>query len=107
MDKTQFISTLISAFEENGLGDLLTNDSAEKLYHFSNLLVETNKITNLTAITDEKGIILKHFVDCASISRYIPERSKIIDVGCGAGFPSLPIAIIRPDVSHHGNILPL
>lgn len=99
MDKIQYISTLVSAFEENGLGDLLTNDSADKLYHFSNLLVETNKITNLTAITDEKGIILKHFVDCASISRYIPTGSKIIDVGCGAGFPSLPIAIIRPDVS--------
>lgn len=99
MDKQQYISTLLTAFKENGLGDLLTSESAEKLYNFSNLLVETNKITNLTAITDEKGIILKHFIDCASIARYIPNNARIIDVGCGAGFPSLPLAIIRPDVS--------
>lgn len=99
MEKTQYISTLVTAFEQNGLGDLLTNDTAEKLYSLSNSLIETNKITNLTAITDEKGIILKHFIDCASISRYIPQGARIIDVGCGAGFPSLPLAIIRPDIS--------
>ena len=99
MDKTQYISTLVAAFEQNGLGDLLTDHTTEKLYSFSNMLIETNKITNLTAITDEKGIILKHFVDCASISRYIPRGARIIDVGCGAGFPSLPLAIILPDIS--------
>ena len=99
MDKTQYISMLLSAFESNGISDLITAESAEKLYLFSNLLVETNKITNLTAITDEKGIILKHFVDCASISRYVPANSRLIDVGCGAGFPSLPLAIIRPDIT--------
>lgn len=99
MDKQQYISTLLTAFKGNGLDDLLTNESAEKLYLFSNLLIETNKITNLTAITDEKGIILKHFIDCASISRYIPSDATLIDVGCGAGFPSLPLAIIRPDIS--------
>ena len=99
MDEQQYITTLLAAFKQNGLGDLLTDKSAEKLYLFSNLLVETNKITNLTAITDEEGIILKHFIDCASISRYIPAGARIIDVGCGAGFPSLPLAIIRPDIS--------
>ncbi|MBR2335495.1 MAG: 16S rRNA (guanine(527)-N(7))-methyltransferase RsmG [Clostridia bacterium] len=99
MDKNQYISTLLSTFENNGISDLVTAESAEKLYLFSNLLVETNKITNLTAITDEKGIILKHFVDCASISRYIPTNYRLIDVGCGAGFPSLPLAIIRPDIA--------
>lgn len=99
MDKNQYISTLLSAFESNGISYLVTAESSEKLYLFSNLLVETNKITNLTAITDEKGIILKHFVDCASISRYIPTNSRLIDVGCGAGFPSLPLAIIRPDIT--------
>ena len=99
MDTQQYISTIREAFEHNGLGQLLTSDNAETFYKLSNLLVETNKITNLTAITDEKGIILKHFIDCASISRYVPGGAKIIDVGCGAGFPSLPIAIIRPDVS--------
>ena len=99
MDKTQYISMLLSAFESNGISDFITAESAEKLYLFSNLLVETNKITNLTAITDEKGIILKHFVDCASISRYVPANSRLIDVGCGAGFPSLPLAIIRPDIT--------
>lgn len=99
MNRTEFISLLHKAFEENNLSNLISSETDEKLYLFADLLVETNKITNLTAITDDKGIILKHFVDCASISEYIDQRSKLIDVGCGAGFPSIPLAIIRPDLS--------
>ena len=53
---------------------------------------------NLTAITDEDGIILRHFVDSMLISEYITPNSRLIDVGCGAGFPTLPLAIIRPDI---------
>ena len=98
MNKIEFISLLNKAFEENGLSNLLSEEAAEKLYNFACLLVETNKITNLTAITEDKGIILKHFVDCTSASGYIDVGSRLIDVGCGAGFPSIPLAIIRPDL---------
>ena len=91
--------SLLRAFEQNRLSRLINEDAAQKLYAFSDILIQTNKTFNLTAITDEKEIILKHFVDCASVCEYIPRDAKLIDVGCGAGFPSIPIAILRPDVS--------
>ena len=98
MNEVQYIEYIIEAFKSNGYGDLINEESAKKFFELSNLLVETNKITNLTAITDEKEIIFKHFLDSATVCRYIPADSMIIDVGCGAGFPSLPIAILRKDV---------
>ena len=98
MNNNEFIKTLYDAFEKNGLSGILNDESAGQLYRFSRKLVETNKLFNLTAITDDEGIILKHFVDCATVVKLIPENAKIIDVGCGAGFPSLPIAILRKDV---------
>jgi 16S rRNA (guanine527-N7)-methyltransferase len=99
MNYNEYSSELLQAFEQNGLSHLINEDAAQKLYAFSDILIQTNKSFNLTAITDEKEIILKHFVDCASVCEYIPRDAKLIDVGCGAGFPSIPIAILRPDVS--------
>ena len=67
---------------------------------FSNLLVEWNKKMNLTAVTEDKEISIKHFLDSTVpiFSFDIKENSKIIDVGTGAGFPGVPIKIIRPDL---------
>lgn len=62
-------------------------------------MLEVNKSMNLTAITDESAIILKHYADSVSISKYIPKKSTVIDIGCGAGFPCLPLAIFRPDLN--------
>ena len=98
MNKQEFITKLFEAFEQNGLKDILSDGAAEKLYQFKEMLVETNKCFNLTAITDDEGIILKHFVDCAAVTRHINACSRLVDVGCGAGFPSMPIAILREDV---------
>ncbi len=61
-------------------------------------MLEINQHMNLTAITDEKTVILKHYVDSLTVSSWIPTGSTVIDVGCGAGFPSLPLAIVRPDL---------
>lgn len=99
MERNEYISYIKSAFEQNSLGDLIDNEKASLFCDLSNLLIETNKITNLTAITDEKEIILKHYIDCAAVSKLIPEDACVIDIGCGAGFPSLPLAICRPDLS--------
>lgn len=99
MEKSVFIDLLHKAFEENGMGDLLSERSTNLLCDFADLLIETNKHTNLTAITDEEGVILKHFVDSAAVVAHLPENSSVLDVGCGAGFPSVPIAILREDVS--------
>lgn len=99
MTYTEYKETLCKAFSENLPEIKLSEDAIDRFYRFSSILIETNKTFNLTAITDEKDVILKHFVDCATISKHIPANSRIIDVGCGAGFPSIPIAILRSDLS--------
>ena len=63
-----------------------------------NLLISWNEKVNLTAIVEPEEIITKHFVDSISISKFIKEGAKIIDVGTGAGFPGIPIAIYREDI---------
>ena len=70
-------------------------DQFEVLY---NELVIFNEKVNLTAVTDIEGAIAKHFADSLLIAEYIPENAKIIDVGCGGGFPTLPLAIVRKDI---------
>ncbi len=97
MNRLEFINKLDIAIKNN-LNIELTEKQKEQMFLLSERLVETNKVMNLTAITDEDGIILRHLVDSLLISSYIAENSTIIDVGCGAGFPSLPLAILRPDL---------
>lgn len=95
----EYYNLAINAFSENNIGHLITEEKVEKLYKLSSLLVETNKYVNLTAITDEKEILLKHFVDSAAVSDLISVGANVIDIGCGAGFPSLPLAILRDDLN--------
>ena len=99
MEKTNFIQKLRDAFESNGLGNTINNETTEQLFAFSRELIEANERFNLTAIKDDDGIILKHFADCATVLKHIPENARLVDVGCGAGFPSIPIAILRKDVT--------
>lgn len=60
---------------------------------YKNLLVEWNSRFNLTAITDDEGIALKHFVDSLSIAGHLENRESLADVGAGAGFPGIPLKI--------------
>ena len=62
---------------------------------YYDILVETNKIHNLTAITEENDVIFKHFVDSILPIDIFLDNSKIIDIGCGAGFPSIPLKIMN------------
>jgi len=98
MNFESFKAKLLTCFENNGLSSLLTDDACTKLCSFADVLLEKNKVMNLTAITTENEVILKHFLDSASISALIPPGSSVIDVGCGAGFPTIPLAIVRPDL---------
>lgn len=82
------------------VGISVSDDLIEKLEIYAKELKEWNEKINLTAITDDEGIAVKHFIDSLMLLKYveIPENSKIIDVGTGAGFPGLVIAAARPDV---------
>ncbi len=61
-------------------------------------LMQWNRKTNLTAITDPKAVALKHFVDCLAPVPKIPQCIRVLDIGSGGGFPGIPLAIVRPDL---------
>lgn len=96
--KEIFEERLYDIFKQNGLDEHLDGDKADKLYRLAVALVETNKSLNLTAVTDADGIILKHFADSLIAVDEFPRDAFIIDVGCGGGFPTFPLAIVRPDL---------
>lgn len=76
----------------------LSEKQIQQFYQYMNLLLEWNEKVNLTAITEPKEVILKHFIDSLTISKQIEKGKKLIDVGTGAGFPGIPISIIREDI---------
>ncbi len=96
MEKIEFI---ISEFQKCNIE--LSQDKADKLLKLYEFLVEYNQNVNLTAITDFEEVVVKHFID--SVLPFsmidIKENSSFIDVGTGAGFPSIPLMIVRPDLN--------
>ncbi len=80
------------------IGILLNEKQINKFYIYMNLLLDWNEKINLTAITEPSEIILKHFIDSITIEKYINKNTTLIDVGTGAGFPGIPLKIIRDDI---------
>lgn len=78
----------------------LNDEQLLQLERYHELLCEWNEKINLTAITDPQGVAVKHFADSLTILNYmdIPQNSRVIDVGTGAGFPGLVLKIARPDI---------
>lgn len=95
INKEEFYSKLIELAKKINIE--IVPHLAKKFYKYMILLLEWNEKINLTAITDVDEIIIKHFVDSLTITKYIKENEKIIDVGTGAGFPGIPIAIMMPN----------
>ena len=74
----------------------ITEEQIKQFYIYMKLLLEWNERVNLTAITDPNDIILKHFVDCATILKYI--KGTVLDMGSGAGFPGIPLKILNQNI---------
>lgn len=75
----------------------LSDLQIKQFYEYMNILLEWNKVMNLTGITEPEEIITKHFIDSLTILNNINRYDKIIDVGTGAGFPGIPIKIAFPE----------
>lgn len=82
-------------------GIAVSEAACQKFDRYAELLVDWNQKMNLTAITAPHDIVLKHFVDSMTALTVIPDKTdlSVIDVGTGAGFPGIPLAIMREDVS--------
>lgn len=89
--------SVMAQFGDNGIA--LTQQQATQFCEYGSFLQQKNAETNLTAITDTQGIIDKHFIDSALVAQFVPQGATLCDVGCGAGFPSVVVKILRPDVS--------
>jgi len=80
--------------------DPLDSTSASRFADYCALLLRWNARTNLTAIRDEEGILSRHFVEPIACARFLPTGiATLLDFGSGAGFPGIPIALCRPDIS--------
>lgn len=100
MQLSEFSLIYGEILNKNSLSEYISENMAQKFYDLYNLILEYNSHTNITAITAADEVILKHFADCLFVAKMIPEgECDLIDIGCGAGFPSLPIAIVRPDIN--------
>lgn len=86
--------------ELNNLNIGITSEQIQKLETYSNLLQEYNKHTNITAITDQKSIYLKHFFDSLTITKIIDltKYQNLLDIGSGGGFPGIVLKIIYPNL---------
>ena len=83
-----------------GLAELeLGADAAPSLLRFGELLLEKNKVMNLTAITDPEDVASLHFLDSAALLTLADLKDKtVVDVGTGAGFPGMPLKILEPSI---------
>lgn len=86
--------------ESAKIGIQLDKTALERLDTYAEMLIETNKTLNLTAITEPDEVLYKHFVDSLSLLTVVElkEGAKVIDVGTGAGFPGVVLLIARPDI---------
>lgn len=99
---SQFKELFTEIFQKNGLENYIRNDTVQKFEKLTEIMIQTNAVMNITALTTMEKIIPLHYADCVKIADRIPEGATVIDVGCGGGFPILPLAIVRPDLKITG-----
>ena len=91
---------MMETYLRKGLAELgLGDDAAPSLLRFGELLLEKNKVMNLTAITDPEDVASLHFLDSAALLTLADLKDKtVVDVGTGAGFPGMPLKILEPSI---------
>lgn len=77
----------------------LSDLQIEQFESYYNMMVDYNKDVNLTAITSQTDVIIKHFLDSVLCAKDLNKDAKLIDVGAGAGLPGIPLKIVRPDLN--------
>lgn len=94
MEKEEFRKYIEKECKENNIINLQEFE-IDKLYTYMKEILKWNEKVNLTAIKEEKEFIVKHFIDSLTIAEYIKNGENVIDIGTGAGFPGIPLKIIR------------
>ena len=98
MDFSEFEALFAKSMQQNRL-NVPDQLAIKRFYEFDCFLHQTNAVTNLTAIRTTPEAISKHYADSLLAAEYLPQGAKVLDIGCGPGFPSIPLAIYRPDLS--------
>lgn len=94
---SEFKALFCASMQKNGVS-AYDEATIERFHSFVEYLMEVNAITNLTAVRNVPDVICKHLVDSVFVVDLIPPSARVLDLGCGPGFPSLPLAIVRPDL---------
>jgi len=89
----------IVAQEARAIGLLLSSQEVHAFEMYAAELLKWNSKVNLTAITKEKEIAVKHFVDSLSIAGHLSDDDRLLDIGSGAGLPIIPLKIVKPSVA--------
>lgn len=99
IEYSKFDDIFNTVMRDNGFTEYASESYSRKFYELTRRLLTVNERMNLTAIKEESAVILLHFADSLTAARFLPQNAKIADIGCGAGFPCLPLAICRPDLT--------
>ena len=99
MENAHFSALFADICVKNGLDSYATPETIAQFEHLTELMLETNRVMNVTALTTLEKIIPLHYADCLKIADRIPEGATVADIGCGGGFPTLPLAMVRPDLT--------
>lgn len=76
----------------------VSEEHSDKLFKYAQLVHKWSKVYNLTAVRSLESIIKRHILDSLTITKYIENNTRVIDVGSGAGFPGIPLSIVRDDI---------
>ena len=98
MERAEGIAYIQEAFQKIEMQ--ISDEQAQQFYDYYCILVKKNEVMNLTAITEFKEVVLKHFIDSAMLKEIVclKDEETLIDVGTGAGFPGIPLKILYPHI---------